>query len=440
MLSKTNFIKNSILTFSRNIAVIIVGLLISVLIARILGPEKQGLYSLVILLPSMLMTLLNLGVGSATVYFTGKKKYDLQTIVSTNVILALILSMISIVVGVLVLFLFHNSIFNEVPITLLLLFLGILPILFFNSFLQSVFHGLEDFKTYNAIALLGQMINLITLIVFIYLLPLDLTGALISYTLGHIVTMILIISVLKAKTYKVTLNSFSFNFLKESLSYGYKAHMSNIISFLNYRADILLIAFFLTPAAVGIYNVAIQIAERLWILSGPVATVLFPRISSTEKEVQNSLTAIVSRNVLFLSIIVGVLFYLLSDFFVWLLFGSNYIEASEIIRVLLPGITVFASERILSNSLAGKGRPELNLYTSLVTLTTNIILNVILIPKYGLVGAAFATSVSYTLTYIIKTLIYLRITNDRFLNVMLINKSDLKMYRNLLFKLIKRGN
>src|SRR5690606_18744003 len=122
-------------------------------------------------------------------------------------------------------------------------------------------------------------------------------------------------------------------------------------------------------------------------ISQPVSAVLFPRISSSNnEEEQNELTAKVSRNVLFLSIIAGLIFYLSSDLLISILFGLDYLESSTVIKLLLPGITVFSAERILSNSLAGKGRPELNLYTSLFTVFSNISLNFIFIPIYGLNG------------------------------------------------------
>ncbi|WP_269851929.1 oligosaccharide flippase family protein [Methanosarcina horonobensis] len=52
------------------------------------------------------------------------------------------------------------------------------------------------------------------------------------------------------------------NYTKECLGYGWKAHLSNILAFVNYRADLFLVNFFLTPAATGIYLIAVQIAEK----------------------------------------------------------------------------------------------------------------------------------------------------------------------------------
>ncbi|WP_202079432.1 flippase [Caldalkalibacillus salinus] len=437
-MANSTFLKNSFLTFTRNIVVITLGLLTTVLIARILGPEKQGMYALIILLPNMLMTFMNLGISSSTVYYIGKRKYSLQTVISTNVVLSVAISLISIILGVAIIPLFSESFFDGIPVILLLSILSVLPILTFNNFIQSFFQGTEDFKTFNIIAVIGKLVNLISLILTIYLLPLGITGALFSFVLGNLTTTIIVIYYIIKQNYKIVMKDFSYSYLKDSLKYGFKSHLSNILAFLNYRVDMLLISFFLGPLPVGIYNVAINIAERLWIISKPVATVMFPRVSSSSEKEQNNLTAVVSRNVLFLSIIAGIVLYILSDIVIYLLFGEAYLDASLVIKILLPGITVFSCERILSNSLAGKGKPEMNLYTSIFTVICNITLNVILIPIYGLNGAAFSTSASYVLSFIIKIVIYAHFTKSKIPKLLLIDQNDLYLYRFVLKKVMKR--
>jgi O-antigen/teichoic acid export membrane protein len=436
-LHKSTILKNSVLTFTRNIAIVILGLLTTILIARCLGPEKQGMYALIILLPNMLVTFMDLGIGPATVFYIGQQKYKVQTIISTNIILAIFLSFLSSIIGSLIILLYSESIFSGISFSILFSILGVLPILFLNNFIQFVFQGIEDFKSFNVIAVIGKVVNLIALIITIYLLPLDLKGALLSFVLGNLTSTILIIYIIIKKKLKISAKSFSIPFVKDSLKYGLKAHLSNIVSFLNYRADILLISYFLSPVSVGIYNIAVNIAERLWIVSKPVATVMLPRISSSDETKQNELTAVAARNVLFLSILFSIAFYFFADIVIDLLFGKEYMESSVALKILLPGITLFSVERILSNSLAGKGKPELNLYTSLFTVTCNIILNIILIPIYGLNGAALATSISYTLTFIIKIMIYTNLTKSKLVNILFLRKSDFTAYKNII-KALKR--
>lgn len=439
MNQNTKFLKNSLLNFTSNILLIIIGLFSTVLIARLLGPEGQGVYTLIILLPTMLVTFLNLGIGPATVYFTGSKKYSLNTIISTNIVLSFILSIVAVIIGLIAILIFKGSTFEGAPTTALLTVLFILPFLFFSSFMQAIYQGTENFKRYNYIQISSKLIQILTLIIMVFFVDLSLRGVLSSFIIGNCMPSILILLYLLKDKVKINLKDFSLSLTFDFLKYGYRAHLSNIVAFLNYRLDILMISFFLNPMAVGIYNVAVAIAERLWIFSQPLSTTLFPRISTIKNENERSiLTAKVARNTLYISAIFGLIFFMISDVVVFLLFGEEYSKASIIIKILLFGITFFAAERILSNYFAGTGTPEINLYTGLITLISNAILNVILIPKYGISGASLSTSISYSLTFFVKIFLFSNTTKINVLEILVINKNDFRMYKALFTKITER--
>ena len=215
-----------------------------------------------------------------------------------------------------------------------------------------------------------------------------------------------------------------------------KAHLSNILTFINYRADLFLISFFLNPAAVGLYVIAVNISERLWIFSQAISSVLFPRISSARDDLdRNRVTSTISRNVFIVSIVGGIIFYFFSDFFIDLFFGSQYGESSVALKLLLLGIVLGSSSRIISNDISGRGKPEINLYTSILIVVTNISFNIILIPIYGIHGAAIATTISYTLDWIIKIAVYKKMSGESFLQFLFIQRSDIQMYMKMVRKL-----
>jgi O-antigen/teichoic acid export membrane protein len=429
MSSSNSFFKNSMLNFNRNIITMILGLASTIIIARVLGPEKQGIFTLVLLLPTMLTTFFNIGIGSATVYYIGKKKYELTTIVSTNIFLAFTISLTSIVIGFLFIYFFGDTFLNGVPKLLLLIIMGGLPLVFLNTFLQAIFQGLQDFVVYNLIVIAGNVVNIVFILITLLVLQLDLIGALVSYFSSIITPTLILFVYLRKRNLTFKLKSVSKSFIKDCIYYGYKVHFSNILSFINYRADLILLSYFLNPAAVGVYNVSVSITEKLWIVSQPVSTVLFPKISSSNSNKErNLLTTMVARNVLMLSFLVSLLLFFTSEYFILLLFGEKYQAAANIIKILLVGITLLSAEKILSNDLAGRGKPELNLYTSLLTIIINIILNIIFIPIWGVNGAAVATTISYSLTFFVKLIIFCNETKVNYLSVILFNKDDVALY------------
>lgn len=89
----------------------------------------------------------------------------------------------------------------------------------------------------------------------------------------------------------------------------------------------------------------------------------------------------------------------------WLIspvFGEEYAAALPAFLWLLPGIIAGAGARIYSNCIAAAGKPEWNMYSSIGVVTINIVGNILLVPEYGVLGAAWATSVAYCVNAIIK--------------------------------------
>jgi O-antigen/teichoic acid export membrane protein len=142
-----------------------------------------------------------------------------------------------------------------------------------------------------------------------------------------------------------------------------------------------------------------------------------------------------SRLILILVIIASILIWLISDL-VFTLFLPEYMESSLLLKLLLPGLTLLTVEKILSNDLAGRGKPELNMYVSFFNVIFNVILNLILIPRLGVTGAAISSSITYVCSFIIKAFIFKAVTKMKMKDFLLITKSDLslinKIYRNFL--------
>ena len=135
---KKSVFHNSFITFIRQVLSIIFGLLASIIIARSLGSEGQGQYTLAILLPTLLYTLLNSGISSSTVYFIGKDEFTIQEVYSTNLFTALLLSIISILVGAFIILFFRDYFFRDISIQLLFYSLLLLP-LYTSKNLQAIF-------------------------------------------------------------------------------------------------------------------------------------------------------------------------------------------------------------------------------------------------------------------------------------------------------------
>ncbi|MBF2052871.1 MAG: polysaccharide biosynthesis C-terminal domain-containing protein [Candidatus Sericytochromatia bacterium] len=210
------------------------------------------------------------------------------------------------------------------------------------------------------------------------------------------------------------------------IQYGYKAHLSNILAFLNYKADIFLVNFFLGPASTGVYIVAVQIAERLWMLSQAAGTILLPHLSSLNQreDERAKITPVVTRMVLFVTFLGAIFIAVIGFVLLHLLFGHKFRPSFAPLLLLLPGMVLGAASRILANDIASRGKPEINMYSSLIVIIVNIIGNIVLIPEFGLSGAALATSIAYSVNFGFRLLSYWLFTHARIKDVLIIQPQD----------------
>ena len=417
-----------------------------IIIARCLGPKNNGTYSIIILFPTILSTLFNLGVSSSNVYFIASKRVSLTTAFKTSLFWTLVMS----VFGAFSTYIFFSykasSIFPGVPLVLLWLGFVFFPVSLALTYCQSLLLGLQNFKEYNFSLLVSPAASLILILFLVYFFNYGVIGAVVSIILGNIISLIVGLFFLKENLIVKQVqkpNLSIFEFIPQSLKYGIKAHLSNIIAILNYRIDIFFINYFLGPLYTGIYVIAVQISERIWMVSHSVGVVIFPKLSeiASDTEQIRLLTPRIFRLVLLLSTLLSLLVALLSFPLIYYVFGSSYLESLGPLFLLLPGIILLSVSRVLANDISARGKPELNLYSSFLVLLINIVLNISLIPSLGINGAAIASSVSYSLNAIIKTWQYSYLSKNPWYYPYLITKEDIiklkaniKLFKNQYFR------
>ncbi|MFX0198939.1 MAG: polysaccharide biosynthesis C-terminal domain-containing protein, partial [Candidatus Hodarchaeota archaeon] len=229
------------------------------------------------------------------------------------------------------------------------------------------------------------------------------------------------------------------SYLKDAFRYGFKVYLGNIIGFLHYRIDLFLINIFLNPLAVGFYSIAVALAEKIWLISQSAGVVLFPRVSSeTDEKRLKELTPLVCRNILLMTGIGAILLFFLGHLLIVFFYSKKFSDSVLPFQILLIGAVTMSGWRILANDLYGRGKPALNIYISVASVILNIILNIIWIPKFGIAGAAWATSISYTFAFAIITIAYCKVSGNSVYETVFIQRSDLKLYKGYMSSVVQR--
>jgi O-antigen/teichoic acid export membrane protein len=433
------FTADTLITITTRVLQLFLGIGIFVIIARILGPELKGVYSLAILLPSLLVSFGTFGIGQASIFYIGSRKYPPKDIFATNIILSFFLGIVGFLIGLIIIIFFSSALFPEVEKGYLILALFLIPLQLcftvFNRFLL----GLQKIKQFNIVSILQVLAFLIFLSIFL-LFKAGVSAAIIAYVSSYLVG----IAVSVYLAYQ-NISDFHWHFNKlyacDAFTYGFKISLGNAIGTFRYKINIFLVNAFLDPIAVGLYVAAVEISEKIWLISQSAGLVLFPRVSSeTDKKKLKELTPLVCRNVIFVTLL-GAFFLLFAGrFLIVLLYSDKFLDSVLPFQILLVGVVAMSGGKVLSNDLYGRNRPELNIYINSITIILNIILNILWISKYGIIGASWATSISYIVSFLSKASVYARISGNRIRDLILPGKIDFIMYRDLICRVFGAEN
>ncbi len=434
------FAKNTSLVLTRMVAGAVSALLIASFLARTLGPEGNGIYALVILCPVLAVAIGELGVGPASVYLISRGRFGIPEIVAKNIIVSLLTASIVSLVGLFIVLLYGHKWFHNVPLSLLVIgLLMIFPLMMFGN-LVAIFHGTQNFKLHGFYTVLPRVINAVLLVLFLGFFKGKLTVAVLSWGLGYVFALGAIIYRFRdeVKSFKRSFGLHS-QYLSESLKYGLKSHISNLVTILNYRIDVYILGALAGTYAVGIYAVTVPVTEAIWLVSNAASAVLFPLVASQHKDATSKNdTPVISRWVLLVTALAAFLVVVAKDIIIGLFFGRAFAESGTVLLWLLPGVVLWAVARVLCNDIAGRGRPDINLYISLIALVINIIANLVLIPKFGVNGAAIASSISYGLFTIMVVFVYSRLLHVKIRNLILPSWEDLLIAKNTWGRIVNR--
>jgi O-antigen/teichoic acid export membrane protein len=214
--------------------------------------------------------------------------------------------------------------------------------------------------------------------------------------------------------------------LKAAAKYGYVIQAGNTIQLLNYRLSFYLIDFFSGKAAVGIFSLAISIAEVLWIIANSFATNLYARISNSTNMAYNMEQTLSGLRLVLPATFLAALIILMfpTGFYVFL-FGEEFYPLPTLLPWLLPGVLLLTINIILVHYFSGSGQPAVAFKSSVIAFVLLVIFCFTLIPSLELKGAALASSVSYAASAVSALYFFNRVKRVSFRDF-IFRQSDMK--------------
>ena len=428
-----SFVKNSFYTLVSNVIIIFIGLATSVIISRTLGDHLQGVYNLAVFMPTMMYNFLTLGQDVSVTYYLSNKKISKKEAIDNMLPVLIFYTIASTSIGIVSIVLLKEKMFNDVPYTTLMLALLISPLTYLNNNLSAVLKSEGNFKVLNKIQVINKLIYFTICTILFLLISVD-----IVILANIIILMVSIITIWRKLEIRDIKFKFNTEYQKNNFSYGFKSYLANMITFLNYRLDTFLIkALTKSTASVGQYSVAVTLAELVWVFSSAISSVMFPYVASIESDEEKSKITSSTFKIVMVFTFFVITVLLLGSNLIGVIYGPRYYGSIAPFRALLLGIFSLSLGKILANDIAARGKPELNALSNFIGLITNVTLNIILIPKFGIVGAALATSISYTFTSIMFIGSFLKLTGLTLKQLFIFNKDEIEIIFKFINKILK---
>jgi O-antigen/teichoic acid export membrane protein len=388
--------------FLSTLVALTTAILLRPILVRLLGLEEYGVLVLATSLLGIAALASDLGFGAALTKFVAEETDEAQrSSLITTALTASFLAALASTAILLVLASIGDSAFGLRGLSPLLSVLAWqVPFGFAVVTCLATLNGLRRMRAYGLGSIATSVLTFAIVAAFV-----GIGRTAVHAALGTVAAAAAGLLVL-ASTLRAHLSLPSLRFFRSSarrlVTFGIHLSATNAASVLLYQVDIVLLGWFtLDGVAIGYYSIAILLARALWILPASISLVGYPAISEYTKENRPARTrAFVDRAIRFSAGLVGLAVLGLLHFgpeVISGLFGDAALPAYAPLLVLLVGAGLLGVAKSVATGIASVGRPDLAFRIALVGLAASLGLNFVLIPAFGVSGAALATTTAYGL-------------------------------------------
>jgi len=426
--------KNILTTFLTQIPVIILSFITGVFIARTIGVDGKGILSIFLANIQLIALFTGFSINSGIVYFISSKKIDYNKVLGICVYIFLL----SLLLGGIVVFipgkieslLFPDN-YSSIYYKLYLYLSFIITLI--NTIFIGILQSKKRYSLINSIAIVNSLFGVIVFTVIYFTNYIDLfedkMDNVLFYTLIIISVNTLLYTFMYIRKDRVVPNlKLSIKTeLKPFFKYIGVVYISQVINFFNYRLDIWFVNSYNGVEQLGLYSLAVNLSQMLLVVSNPIANVLFPYLTSeTNKEKNINILSFFSRiNISFL-LLIGAFFYFIGAFFIPIIYGVGFGGSVEAFKIMIIATFFLGASKVFSTYLASVNQINYNLLATIIAFIVTIVLNIILIPVYGIIGASITSLLAYFSIFVVVFLRTTYLNNSIFVNWFIIKKNDFK--------------
>ncbi|WP_048135632.1 flippase [Methanolobus tindarius] len=393
-------------------------LLLRILLGNELGPSGLGLYTLVFTIYMFGVLFASFGIGDALTRYVAEfsdntqkaKEYITSGIIGSvfsGFLMGVLLFLLSDVISI--------NIFNMPEMANMLKITAIcFPFIAIN---KTVVGSLNGFRNMKAFAFLNISLNMsiffISILMVLYL-KMGVLGAVLGFVIPTIIICLISINLIRSYLVFPSIFFTQNDAYRDILHFGFYAVLGNSILYVYTHIDSLMIGYYLDEAEVGLYAISVIFVQGLVLIPSAIQKVTSPIIAKAYAEKEYKFISELIKRITFKVFVISSLLSLLVAIFgkvlIMIIFEDIFLPAYLPLLIMLIGYAIYSTFISIGSFYSSIGYVQLSYKIALFSAILSIMLNIIFIPRYGIVGAAIATTTSLvTLTllhfFIIKHLL-----------------------------------
>ncbi|WP_426475373.1 polysaccharide biosynthesis C-terminal domain-containing protein [Chryseobacterium balustinum] len=374
-------------TFISRFLILILSFGLVIFSTNMWGSEGKGTISIVIANVALVSFFSSIFSGSSTSYFARKFKIE-QVLVYSY--------LWSFIVGTAVPLIFS---FAAIQNEFLYYLIGISVLSSLLSTNISLFIGTQNIRFFNIHTVLQQLVHVLFIAILIYIVKLKDVSVYFLAQIFCLAFLFLTSLFLILKKCKFSEFSFSKSVFINMFEYGWKTQLSAFIQFLNYRLSFYFLEYFEGIAVVGIFSIGITFSEAIWTSTRSIAVVLYSDVVNSESREESIVKTKSSLKLSFSLMLIFVLGILIIPGFIYTqIFGNEFSETKQIMLLLAPGILAIAVSDMIGYYFSGIKELKILNIKSIVGLLITVGFSFFAIPRWGIWGACFVTTLSYVVS------------------------------------------
>ncbi|HWP37036.1 MAG TPA: oligosaccharide flippase family protein [Gemmatimonadales bacterium] len=422
--TKSRFGSHVVLTAAANVLLALLGLITGVLAARLLGPSGRGELAAIQMWPSVIATIAMLGLPEALVYFSARDPEGAGRYLGSAVTLALVSSVPFAAVG----FFLMPTLLSAQPAGVVAAaqwYLLLVPLFALVGLPYHPLRGRQDFVGWNALRLLPSLGWLVVLVLAWAVGRAEPRWLAAAYLVMLAVLSVPLVSAVRSRVprpYRPQVKDWG-----ALLQFGLPSFASTLPQILNYRLDQMAMAAFLPSSALGLYVVAVAWGNISMPLLSAIGSATFPQVAGEGEGVER--VQVLSRTVrmtVLVSLAAVALLLVATPWGLPWIFGEKFQEAVGAASILVIAGGVLGLNHVLEEGLRGLGRPTAVLWAESAGLAITAPFLWLLLPRLGLIGAAFASLLGYTAVCIVSVAWTIRLTGVSFRALLIPDRTDVR--------------